>query len=106
MTRRVFAAKVTAKPNEFTVVPPAVVAVNICVPTGALGEIIKLAVIVVAVDTTDEKVIPVRVLIVPPVKLVPVRVTGTVAPCLPVEGDRPVSVGIAGTTVKVRLLVT
>ena len=99
MTRRVLAARITVKVTEF-VVPPGVVKVMLLAPTVALEAIVKLPVIVVAVEVPS-RVMPETLFQEAPVKYVPVKVTGTAAPCFPDPGLMPVSVGVATVTVKV-----
>jgi len=77
-------------------VPPGVVTVTFRPPVAALPLMAKLAVIEVALTTlTPLTVTPVpdTVIAVAFVRLVPVRVTGTVAPCKPVPGLIVVNVG-------------
>jgi hypothetical protein len=79
------------------VVPIGVVTMACLLVVGALAEIAQLAVTVVAVATIFVQVTPAvlapRLTAVAPVKLVPVRVTGTVVPRAPDVGVIPVSVG-------------
>lgn len=57
-------------------VPPAVVTVTFCAPVGAFAAIVNVAVTELAVDETPLAVTPVGVLIVAPVRFVPLSVTG------------------------------
>src|SRR4051794_21809422 len=77
-------------------VPFGVVIVMFFAPSVAPGAMAKSAVTVVALDTTRfDTVIPDPALIaVAPVRFVPVRVTGTVVPTTPVDGETLVSVGV------------
>ena len=80
-------------------VPSFVVTDTDLLPTAAAESIAKLAIIEVALATkTDETVTPapVRPMLVPEVKFVPVRVTGTVVPCVPEGGNIEPNVGAFG----------
>jgi hypothetical protein len=94
-------------PAGFTVkvtpllVPLELVTVTVCGPVGAVAEMLKVAEMELALTVTPLKVIPVRVLMVDAVRLFPEMVTGTEAPCAPLFGEIPLSVGPAGFTVKV-----
>jgi len=77
------------------------VTVTVCGPVGAVAEITNVAEMELAVTVTPLKVIPVRALMVDPVRLFPEMVTGTEAPCAPLFGEIPFSDGPAGFTVKV-----
>ena len=100
MTRRVFGLIFTVKVAE-PVVPPGVVKVTLLAPTVALELITKLAVTVVSVAETPVTVMPEMLFTEAPVKYVPAKDTGTVAPCFPDPGLMPVSVGALVVTVKV-----
>jgi hypothetical protein len=89
-------------------VPPGVVTLTVLAESVAVPEIVKFALTVVAFTTVRPlTVIPVpeTLIALAPVRLVPVRVTGTVPPRVPVVGLIEVRVGGGGaTTVKVTLL--
>src|SRR5208337_358295 len=83
-------------------VPPDVVTVTLFDPVAALAPIVNVAVICVALTTvTLLTVIPLLpgLTVAPLMKFVPVRVTGTAAPCAPLLGLTPVSVGTDAVTV-------
>src|SRR4051812_13266057 len=85
------------------VVPPLVVTVMLRDPAVAAPEIASVAVIWVALTTeTLLTVISAEETFTaaPAMKFVPVRVTGTVAPCTPLDGAIAVRVGGAAVTVK------
>src|SRR5450759_2914257 len=93
-----------------SLVPPTVVTVMLCGPSGAAAVITKVARIWVAliagvasrempdVPGTDVRATP-SALMVEPVRKVPVRVTATFVPRTPDTGAMLVSVGAGGTTV-------
>jgi hypothetical protein len=87
------------------VVPPDVVTVTLVLPLGALAAIVRVAVICVGLTTaTPLTVMPVPALIVAgETKLVPVRVTGTVAPWPPLFGLIELSVGTDGRILPVKV---
>ena len=83
-------------------VPPLVVTVTLATPVAAVAPMVNVAVIWVALTTvTPPAVTPGLSIetVAPATKLVPVRVTGTVAPWAPLAGLTEVSVGAAGFTV-------
>jgi hypothetical protein len=83
-------------------VPPFVVTVTLLAPVAAVPEIVKVAVICVALDTvTLLTVIPLLpgFTVAPLTKLVPVSVTATAVPCAPLFGLTVVRVGAGGVTV-------
>ena len=85
------------------VVPAEVVTVTLRAPVVAVAEIVSVAVIWVALTTvTLLTVMPVEetATVAPARKFVPVRVTGTEAPWMPLEGAMEVRVGAAALTVK------
>src|SRR5450432_2489898 len=82
-------------------VPPGVVTVIFCGPTGAVAAMLKVAVIWVAVMTTPVAVMPAPRFRVALVKSVPVRVTGTVVPVTASAGAMVASVGVGGLIVNV-----
>src|SRR5712692_10293376 len=78
-------------------VPPAVVTLTLCPPTGAPAVMANVAVTCVAVATTLLTVMPLSALIVAPVRLVPVSVTVVmVCPWFPLVGLMVLSVGAGG----------
>src|SRR5207302_888159 len=83
--------------------PPAVVAVMLCAPVAAFAAITRVAVIWVAVTVGAAAVVmPAGRFSVAPVRLVPVRVTATLAPTAPEVGAIEASAGRPEpTTVKV-----
>ena len=86
-------------------VPPGVVTVMLWAPVAALAPITREAVICVAVATgVPLTVMPDGRFRLAPVRFVPVRVTGSVAPWTPEVGAMEVSVGAAGLTVNVTAL--
>jgi hypothetical protein len=83
-------------------VAPVVVTVTVLAPNPALAEIAKLAVTVVSFTTVIPLIVtppPDTVIAVVPVRPVPVRVTGMVAPRVPVFGAIEVNVGFITVTV-------
>jgi len=93
-------AVVTVK-VRLLLVPKVVVTEMLRAPTVALEEMTSVAVICVAVTAgVPLRVMPVGKLSVAPVRLVPVMVTGTVAPGAPKEGEMAVKVGVGVLTVK------
>ncbi len=103
MEVRVGAAGVTAKVTAL-LVPPEVVTVTLAVPRAAVGAILKSAVIWVELITLTLLTVTPELLtftVAGETKLVPVSVTGTVAPCAPLVGLVEVRVGAAEVTAKV-----
>ncbi|HTE47192.1 MAG TPA: hypothetical protein VK636_18225 [Gemmatimonadaceae bacterium] len=85
-------------------VPPAVVTVTLRAPAVAAAPMTRLVVSDVALATvTVPTVTPVpdTATVAPETKLVPVSVTGTVAPTVPLDGAMVVSVGAGGLIVNV-----
>ena len=83
--------------------PPDVVTVTLAVPTAALAAIVKVAVICAEFTTlTLLTVMPglLTATMAPDTKLEPVRVTGTLLPCTPLEGVMELNPGGGGATVK------
>src|SRR5579864_9029616 len=79
--------------------PPAVVTVILCGPAAKFAGITRCAVIWFALTTGAAVVlIPAGRFSVAPARFVPVRVTGTLAPCTPDGGLIEVSDGGGGTT--------
>ena len=91
----------TTENETVLVVPPGVVTLMVLAPIAARAEIVKFAVTEVPLTT----LMPVTVMPVPPatlmaeapVRLVPVKVTATVAPRMPEVGEIEVRVGVATT---------
>jgi hypothetical protein len=85
------------------VVPPGVVTLTLLAPRAAPAVMVTLAVTVVAVEPVMAALTPVpeKFTAVAPVRLVPVNVTDSVVPCVPVAGAIEVSVG--ATTVNAGL---
>jgi hypothetical protein len=86
------------------VVPPAVITITPCAPSGAPAAIWNVAVMVLPLVTVvPTTVIPVpgvtRIVLAPTTKLVPVSVTLTLVPWIPLVGLSEVSVGNGGLTV-------
>src|SRR5690349_19428384 len=82
-------------------VPPLVVTVTLAGPGAALAAMVNVAVICAALTTiTLLTVTPAleTATVAPETKLAPVRVTGTVAPWLPLAGLAEVNVGGGGST--------
>lgn len=92
--------RVTVK-VRLLLVPKVVVAEMLRAPVAELEEMTSVAVICVDVTVgVPLKVMPEGRLRVAPVRLVPVIVTGTVAPRVPEEGEMAVNVGVGTLTVK------
>ena len=84
-------------------VPPEVVTDTVCAPVVALEAITRVAVIVEALTTfTPETVMPeaLAVTVAPAMKLLPVKVTGTLVPCRPLVTEIEFSTGAAAVTAK------
>ena len=92
-------------------VTPLIVTVTLFVPSVALARIVNVAEIEVVLFTTmllaETPLLPVLIVVgAPAVKFVPVRVTGTLVPCTPLDGVTELRVGVDGLTVKVALGLT
>src|SRR5471030_270786 len=83
----------TVNVTALLVPPPGVVTVMFRSPKGAVGRMLKVAVIWVAVTATPVAVMPAPGFTVAPVKLAPVRVTGALEPAAASAGTMVASVG-------------
>src|ERR1700680_69440 len=87
---------VTVNPPLSVALPPALVTVMSLAATTAFEAIAMFAVSCVELFNVQEFTViplPLKLHVVPVVKLLPVSVTLTVCPCIPVLGFAPVSVG-------------
>src|ERR1700730_3954398 len=94
--------ELTVTGREFTVnvceplLLPELVTVTFCVPGTVRAAMVNVAVIAVLLTTVvllTVMPVPLRLIVDPDPKYVPVRVTGTACPCMPEVGPTDVSVG-------------